>query len=508
LVSLLSERLDGVERSLGGPGAAALPKKAAVRSSESSDRLEAELRAIAAHFSEWLTKLELEVTGLRDALTDEASLASKIPQVNQLSQWLSRLDNSVTVLQQGLGETHQLCVEVHETAKDNIKGLLVLTDRVTQLDTGVLNLVATRDSSHSEPTKQLEFEHIHASCREAREAAESIGIALRSDIDSIVKACMEDRQNVKPWIAQTEKLKARLELVAAQVDLFAKEEAKGMQQGLQALDKLCDTLKHEGTQQKLLVGENAKANLLASDAAPVSSGASATLKPGDTWSREDVRPAAVAGATTPVVPDPGIRRSPSPVRQIIEVKVETRNTTPPASAKHLSAQPSSTVLNPSGSPALAPPPSRSRDLVGDTGNRSPAAPGMRMVGLEGDSLHPRQIHPNPANSGPVGPGAVRRSSLAQQLLVPPSGGGAYAGGSTPASRSRGSSPAVVSHRGLGSSGQPSDCGSPRNRSQDNRHTPPASSALLMPGSGALRSSSRAPGDSGSINPGVTQPHHH
>jgi len=174
----------------------------------------------------------------------------------------------------------------------------------------------------------------------------------------------------------------------------------------------------------------------------------------------------------------------------------------PASAPHLLARPFCTGLDPSGSPALAPPPSRSRDLVGDTGNRSPAAPGMRMVGLEGDTLQPRHIHPNPANSGP---GAVRRSSLAQQLLVPPSGGGAYAGGSTPASRSRGSSPAEVSHSGLGSSGHLSDCGSPR--SQGNRHTPAATSALLMPGSGAVRSSSRAPGDSGSINPGATQPHH-
>jgi len=310
-----------------------------------------------------------------------------------------------------------------------------------------------------------------------------------------------------------------------------------MQQGLQVLDKLCEKLQDDGIQQKLLVGERAKANAPASEATSVGSGgvtpktsapqspsrktaSAATLKQ---FNSSDLRPAGFVGPTiTPVGPSitlapetgppsspthGGIQRSESPRSQkkVIEVKVETRNPSPSAPVRRIlaaSGPPTNTLPTGSASgPSAAPPPGtstappgRSRDVVGETGLRSQATPGsgMRMVGRDGETLQPRHLQ--------TGADVHRRTSAPQQLLVPTMGGGTYG------SRSRGSSPAVLAHSGPPSgppsSGKLSDCGSlsPRNRDTRLNHA----AAVLMPGSGAIHGRSNSPLPPGALgtNPGM------
>eukprot|EP00419_Tripos_fusus_P055697 CAMPEP_0172810410 /NCGR_PEP_ID=MMETSP1075-20121228/8783_1 /TAXON_ID=2916 /ORGANISM="Ceratium fusus, Strain PA161109" /LENGTH=461 /DNA_ID=CAMNT_0013649717 /DNA_START=93 /DNA_END=1474 /DNA_ORIENTATION=+ len=69
LVSLLSERVDRFEKTANGTCAEASQSgKIVAGCLESFDKLQAELRAAMTRFSEWHTKLELEVSGVRDTL--------------------------------------------------------------------------------------------------------------------------------------------------------------------------------------------------------------------------------------------------------------------------------------------------------------------------------------------------------------------------------------------------------------------------------------------------------
>jgi len=300
--------------------------------SKSSDRPEAELWTALTCLSERLTKLDLDIGSIRDTVADETSLCSKLPKVSQLSQRLLRLDSSVSTLQRGLGETHRLCGKVHEIAKDNKKGLLVLSERVSQPDNAVGNVLAPPVSWQSELQKQIEIEleNTRASCREACEAVESLGMTVRSDIDVLVETSAEHRQDLKLLNGQTEKLKASVEQVAARVDLFFAAEAKGMQQGLRTHDKICYTYQHEQIRKQicetrqLLAGERARANTLAAKVASGGSGGSVMLRPSGSGTCHGSRP----------------------TRQLLEVKVKTGSNTLPDLAVQASLQPSSTVLQP------------------------------------------------------------------------------------------------------------------------------------------------------------------
>jgi len=200
----------------------------------------------------------------------------------------------------------------------------VLSERVSQLDNDVGKLVTPPVLWRTELTKQfeMELENIQATCREACEAAESLGKAFSSDVDMLVKTSIENRQDATILKVQTEKLQAKVEQVASRVDLFASAEAEGMQQCLHTLDKICDALQHNSrTQRQLLAGETERASMPAAKVACRSSEASAKLKPSGS----------------------GTRHGSNLIRH--------------TSAVQVSLQPSSTVVMPTGSGIHTAPPS-------------------------------------------------------------------------------------------------------------------------------------------------------
>jgi len=333
LVGLLLEQLDRFESTASGARAAASQDgKKLVGSSESCDRPEAELGTFVTCLSERLTHQEWNVREVRDTCADETSLASKIPQVAQLFQHFLRLDKSISTLQQGLRETHLLCGGVHEIAKDSQERLSALSESVSRLDSDVGNLLRPPVLWQSELKKQYEtkLENIRASCKEAREVAESFSAAFSSDLNMLVKTSTESQQDTKLLNSRTEKLEVKVEQIASRVDLFVSAEARGMQQGLQTLGKICDALKHEsGEKRQLRSGETARANMLAAKVAGGGSGASTKLKPSGSCARQGS----------------------CPIRQLVEVKVETHSDTQPSGI--LTAPPSSRQPRPQQS--LVPP---------------------------------------------------------------------------------------------------------------------------------------------------------
>jgi len=280
----------------------------------------------------------LEVKEVHDTLADETSLASKIPKLVQLSQMWLRMDRSISALEQGLRETRQDNREVHEIANDKKKGLFALSElseRINQLENDVGNLVTPPVFWQHELKTQfeVELEDIRASCREAREAAESQGKAFSSDIDALVKTNAQSWQDIQLLNEKTEELKAEVEQVASKVDQLSLAEAKDMRQAVQTDDKIFDALLQEICEKRQLVaGETARANM---EGGVVGGGSGALA-------------AEVLKGT-----DHGSR----PSRELIEVKVEKRSTSTQMLAAQVSPQPFKTALQPTGSRIHTAPPS-------------------------------------------------------------------------------------------------------------------------------------------------------